>query len=319
MSNYELNVISRHKDFNNKILKKFYLDGIDTVGVYENEEFSIEFKNNTNQKICLILSLDGTNILTGKPADTEASSKMWMVNAYDTLSLKAWPENDGGGAAFVFTSANNSVAVHTHGDLSSRGIIAAAVFIEGHVEPTRLVPNYHYNNNYYSSSFGGRRSSSSDILRSKTIITSSLGNTTKGISSNSIEYSADVRGFDMNVDSFRSDISEGAAAASSESNVSKSLESLVSVGAGQHVNQQITYVKGLIKPMFNQTVRIKYLWWDDLVSKLRTESNSVEQPSGFPGDKNKKNIDLKRTPRLPRVGKDKQVFRFSPEIDFSRF
>ena len=55
---------------------------------------------------------------------------MFLQTSNDnTLSLKAWPENSKSGASFVFTSAQNSVALHTHGDLSSRGIIAAAVFV----------------------------------------------------------------------------------------------------------------------------------------------------------------------------------------------
>jgi hypothetical protein len=64
------------------------------------------------------LSLDGTDILTGKPADTQVSKDMWVVDGMKSISLKAWPEDNNGGAAFIFTSANNSVAVHTHGDLS---------------------------------------------------------------------------------------------------------------------------------------------------------------------------------------------------------
>ena len=138
MSNYELSVISNHKDFNGKTLKKFYVDGIDTIGAYGDENFSIVFKNNTHQKIQVVISLDGTNILTGKLATTEASKDMWVVNGYGTLKLDAFPETNNGGAGFVFTSANNSVATHTHGDMSSRGIIAAAVFVEGHVEPQRI-------------------------------------------------------------------------------------------------------------------------------------------------------------------------------------
>src|SRR5208283_463285 len=140
MSNpkFTLEIISHHPQFAKKSLRKYYVDGIETVGAWGDEPFEIRFKNNTYQKVQVKLSLDGTDILTGKLADTELSPKMWVVNAYDTLSLKAWPEDNNGGAGFVFTGADNSVAGHTHGNLSSRGIIAAAVFTEGHVEPQRL-------------------------------------------------------------------------------------------------------------------------------------------------------------------------------------
>ena len=136
--NYTLEVISHHSKSNGKTLRKYSVEGIETVGAFGDEPFSVVFKNNTYQKVQVKLSLDGTDILTGKPADTQVSEKMWVVNGMDTLTLKAWPEDNQGGAAFIFTSADSSVAVHTHGDMSSRGIIAAAVFTEGHVEPVSI-------------------------------------------------------------------------------------------------------------------------------------------------------------------------------------
>lgn len=131
MNNYELNIISHHNEFKNKKLRKYHVDGMDTVGVYGNEPFEIVFKNSSPTNVEVKLSLDGTDILTGNPATTDNSGTMYMVKAYDELKLKAWQETTNGGAAFMFTNTNNSVAAHTHGDLSSRGIIAAAVYVEG--------------------------------------------------------------------------------------------------------------------------------------------------------------------------------------------
>src|SRR5690606_36952116 len=133
-------------------LKKYNIEGIETVGAWGDEPFEIRFTNHTWQKIQVKISIDGTDVLTGKLANTEVNNDMWVVNGYGTLKLKAWPENNNGGAAFLFTSANDSVAIHTHGDLSHRGIIAAAVFVEGHVEPVRI--NYtpvidHHHHHYY--------------------------------------------------------------------------------------------------------------------------------------------------------------------------
>lgn len=231
-SNYTLEIVSHHPDFNGKTLKQFYVDGINTVGSFE-EEFEIRFKNHTNKKIQIKLAIDGVDIFSGKKADTQVSKDMWVVNAYATLSLKAWPENSQGGAAFIFTSANNSVAVHTHGDLSSRGIIAAAVFIEG----PKII-----NQPYY-------------------------------VPNNSCYFNNDVVGS------------------------SEPLEQLVSVGAGNLVDQKISYVAGLNKPVFTETVRVRYVWWNELQEKLRNYTVVETQPSGFPGD-NVHGINLGNTPRL---------------------
>lgn len=274
--NYSIEIISHHPKFENKSLKKYNVDGIETVGAWGDEPFEIRFKNNTWQKVQVKLSLDGTDILTGDKANTEVSSDMWVVNGYGTLALKAWPETRNGGSRFVFTGAANSVAVHTHGDLSSRGIIAAAVYTEGHVEPFRLTFNGSFNSSdYYTNNRGlsGRRSRIGDVskggdLRSETICDSGAS------------YSASLDCLDI------------APAAS------KNLESLVAIGAGEHVTQKIVNVVGLIKPMLAETVRVKYLWWDDLVSKLKENNVAEPHPSGFPGDKTQSIMSIGNTPKV---------------------
>lgn len=346
-SNYTLEIISHHPKFNAKSLKKYYVDGIETVGAWGDEPFEVRFRNNTWQKVQVKLSLDGTDILTGKPADTQVSKDMWVVNGYSSISLKAWPETNFGGAAFIFTSANNSVAVHTHGDLSSRGIIAAAVFTEGHVEPIRFtytppVEHHHHHHDYwrlcqqchhypligdivFGSSTGQLTSPTWTVFNNST----TTGNITKGYdsirnkqfaasnTSNAIPsgnlggvYSCNSVG-NIGSETIGSyEINDGEEAA-------RGLEELVSVGAGEHVDQKITYVAGLIKPMFSETVRVKYMWYDDLVAKLREATTCRPQPSGFPGDCNHKNIDLKCT---PRKGAKKGVFRRAEqEPVFARF
>ena len=321
MSNYTLEIISHHPKFESKALKKYYVDGIETVGAWGDEPFEIRFRNNTWQKVQVKLSVDGTDILTGKPATTEVSKDMWVVNPYGTLSLKAWPETNNGGASFVFTSANNSVAVHTHGDLSSRGIIAAAVFVEGHVEPVRVDHHHHYHYDYYkgitipttspiwiynnSTNTGGTLGGSGGTYTSNTI---------NNIGENNCSFNAGTDSFSLcDAAPASASASDGRARRSVEK--TKSLESLVAVGAGQHVDQKITYVEGLKKPTFAETVRVRYLWWDDLQEALRAHNVPAPHASGFPGDFNKRNIDLKCTPRLGSG----QTVTAAPRPEYSRF
>lgn len=302
--NYSLEIISQHPTIKNQALRKYYVEGIDTVGAWGDEPFQIKFTNNTYQRVQVKLSLDGTDILTGELASTDSKGEMWLVNGMGTLTLKAWPETNNGGAQFVFTSGEKSVAVNTHGDMSNRGIIAAAVYVEGHVEPIRSYPDFRMrpcsfrrsivdhstcggNYGIWGTTLGGTLAGSTQNAGSS----QSIGGT---YSSNSIKFNANDG----------SSISANAAGVSmdslnfSESNTSKGLESLVSVGAGQHVDQKISHVAGLIKPLFTETVRLKYMWWDDLVTKLRANNVAAPHPSGFPGDVKQKNIDLGKTPRI---------------------
>lgn len=321
-SNYTLDIISHHSQFKNKSLRKYYVEGIETVGAWGNEPFEIRFKNNTSQKLQVKLSMDGTDILTGSPANTEVSKDMWVVNPYGVLNLKAWPETSNGGAQFVFTSAEKSVALHTHGDMSNRGIIAAAVFVEGHVEPVRINPpveHHHHHYDYYRRNrigydlFGysdSRMNSSTSVNPNLNYSGTSYQSNTNTLggggggpagsggtySSASLNNSGDIlRELSDSIDS------------------DESLKSLVSVGAGQHVDQKIVYVTGLIKPLLTTTVRIKYVWWNDLVASLKATPAAEAHPSGFPGDK--PIMSIGSTPRVQSGG---GVFRRSTEPVFTR-
>lgn len=295
--NYTLEIVSHHPSFKNKSLKKYYVDGIETVGAWGNEPFEIRFKNNTWQKVQVKVSLDGTDVLTGGKASTDANDNMWLVNGYGTLNLKAWPETNNGGAQFIFTSAEKSVAVHTHGDLSSRGIIAVAVYTEGHVEPVRIqtpvVVHHHHYPVRRRSCFDYDYTICSDtkgVIESCDLSDDSFGSSVGGTySSDSISLNSAAPAASSNYFN---------AADSRSLKKSKSLESLVSVGAGQHVDQKISYVPGLIKPVFAETVRVRYLWWDDLVAKLRENNVAEPHPSGFPGDKNHQVMSIGNTPRI---------------------
>lgn len=328
--NYSLEIISRSPDFNGKSLKKYAVEGIETIGAFGNEPFEIKFTNHTYQKVQVKISLDGTDILTGEQATSEPTGQMWVVNGKETMSLKAWPETKNGGAAFVFTSADKSVAVHTHGDLSHRGIIAAAVFTEGHVEPIRPVPavhHHHHHNNWWSTypyygdytfgsdvTLGGHyKGTSTGALRSRSLTSANTAvpasQTFYNSTSNDSIGGAAGATLDCNM-------STGAASASN----SIELQSLASVGAGSYTEQQITYTAGLIKPLLSATVRVKYVWWDDLVAALRTNSVSAPQPSGFPGDKPLMSIGS--TPKLDtKAGRDayRERLRTQEPALFSRF
>lgn len=138
--NYKLDIISQHPDHPNKVLRKHKVEAIDTVGVQMDERFIIRFTNNSYQKVQVKISLDGIDIMTGGLATTEPTQEMWVVRANSTLEISAWPETDNGGASLIFSHAGNSVAIHTNGDLSHRGIIAAAVYVEEHIEPLTINP-----------------------------------------------------------------------------------------------------------------------------------------------------------------------------------
>jgi len=272
MSNYELNIISHHEQSNNKALRKYYVEGIDTIGVFGNESFEIQFKNNTYNKCQVKLSIDGTDIQTGEIASTDPSGKMWVVEGNSTLKLTAYPETNKGGASFVFTDANNSVSKYIHGDMSCRGIIASAVFTEGNVpQSITYIPSVVHHYSWYPQVWptwvGGGNYYYTYNPTLGSMCSSSLSN--QLTQTNSFNSTSD-----------------------------KPLSSLPGVGAGDWTEQNIVNAVGLVKPFLTETIQVKYLWWDDLVAKLLTQSSPQRQVDGFPGDQLKAGINLKNTPRL---------------------
>ena len=279
---FTLDVISHHPEFEGKILRKYNLDGIDTIGAYGDERFTVRFSNNSNEDVQVRLSLDGTDCYTGKLANLDVNHDMFVVRAHKTLNLKAWRETNNGGAAFVFTSGDKSVALHTHGDISHKGIIAAAVYVEQdrtrtYTLPVRraVYPKYPTSPYYTltSNSIGGH-------MKSTGIVGSAIGS--------------------VGSDSFSSSVPTTENYSFSRSEEADVAPISAAVGAGEYVEQKLTTVQGLNKPVLNTVVRLKYCWFDELVEKLKTQQPCDTHASGFPGAKSF--VDLSNVPRVQSVG-----------------
>jgi hypothetical protein len=286
---FTLDVISHHPEFENKTLRKYNLDGIDTIGVYGDERFTVRFSNNSNEDVQVRLSLDGTDCYTGKLADLEINHDMFVVRAGRTLNLKAWRETNNGGAAFVFASGDKSVSLHTHGDVSHKGIIAAAVFVEqervittttsGVRRERSLFPKY---TTYTTPKYITPKHTMGGSLGSSGGMTHTSNSPMPAAASGGMS----VNSFDEAVNTVMSEAAE--------------IKTSAAVGAGEYVEQKLTTVQGLNKPVLNTVVRVRYLWWDSLVEKLKTQQPRDTFQSGFPGAKSF--ADLSNVPRVQSAG-----------------
>lgn len=136
----ELSIISAAPASRGRRLQPYRLDEIDTVGALPNEPYSIRFRNTSGAKIQIAISVDGTNVLTGRKATLDSTHDTFVVAPYATSTLDAWPETTRGGARFLFGETEDSVAVHTHGDITAKGYVSVAVFTEGYRPPAHSIP-----------------------------------------------------------------------------------------------------------------------------------------------------------------------------------
>lgn len=278
VENYTLDVVSLDSRSEKKRLKKYAMDGVNFVGVYENEPFEIAFRNNTHKKVGVKVSLDGTDIISGNLANTSTNETMWIVRPYSNLELKAWPETNNGGARFVFTTEENGVAAHTHGVLASKGIIAVAVFEDVYEAPRRnAMPFGSFNNSsepYYHTSvlrskgtpIAAKPSYSSDSF--VTIKTNDSRSETKS----SARMDLDARPWSM------------------------------AVGAGEQVEQVIGTTVGLINPQLKEIIKVNYERWSSLKSKIYSYGKELAS-NGFPGDSEILRLNLGKTPRIKSSAK----------------
>ncbi len=131
----ELTIVSNGPEGSGRTLRGYDVDGITTVGAVPTEAYGIRFRNTSGSKIQIRIAVDGTDVLTGDKATLETSGRMFVVQPYAGFALDAWPESRQGGARFVFGDVTDSVAAHTHGDLTAKGYISVAVFVEGYQPP----------------------------------------------------------------------------------------------------------------------------------------------------------------------------------------
>lgn len=265
---YTLEIVSKNEDSNDKAFKQYELNNIKTIGVEKSEPFAIKFTNHTYKDVQVRISIDGTDVLTGELASTNSDGRMWVVKKHSHMIVDAWPETNSGGARFVFGQEGDSVAKNTHGDMSAKGLIAAAVFVEGAVYTEWNWPYYTWPNLYIQPyKYGGCTTTT------KTITT--IGDNVKGGSVTT------------------SSVSVGG--------VSASYSSSPAVGAGEYTQQSIVKTAGLSQPKFDQVIQLKYEWWDTLQKSLGKYEELPVTYDAFPGDK--KMIDLKNTPRVKPLNK----------------
>jgi len=305
-----MEIVSHHPDFEGKKFKSYSIDGMNTIGVFGDEAFSVHLHNKSNEDIQARLTLDGVDCLTGKPGDLEVNHDMWLIRAHSTLHLKAWHESRAGGSRLVFTGADKSVALHTTGDVSHKGIIAAAIFTEGDrvsVWDKERV-------------FSGQMTNSARRELQRKLGGTFTQDYTKG------DYTVGSAGSSLDIDynavgSLGDNVPvSGAAGTSKSSNESDitydcfypDLKKSASVGAGEYVEQKTHSVKGLSKPQLHSVMRVRYIWWDEVKAMLTKHGEDRfedKYPSGFPAEK-RTFADLSSVPKVVSSAAHQEPSRF---------
>jgi hypothetical protein len=103
-----------------------------------NERYRLRVTNNSDQRVGLVIAVDGRNIISGKKSYLRNNERMYILNPHDSADYDGWRTSTSQTNRFFFTHVADSYAA-AWGDTSAMGVIAMAVY------PERPRPEVYYN------------------------------------------------------------------------------------------------------------------------------------------------------------------------------
>ncbi len=100
--------------------------------------YSLVVKNACRSRVEVVLSVDGLDVIDGKPASFR--KRGYIIGPGETLEVKGWRTGWDSVARFEFSSVADSYANRRHGETRNVGVIGVAVFGEKGVDPWKWMP-----------------------------------------------------------------------------------------------------------------------------------------------------------------------------------
>lgn len=91
-------------------------------------EYSVRIKNNGCNRVLAVMSVDGLDVISGKPAKLDKSGG-YILGAYSSYEIKGFRKDSDTVGAFKFTKRQKGYAA-SKGDATNSGIISIAIFDE---------------------------------------------------------------------------------------------------------------------------------------------------------------------------------------------
>lgn len=113
---------------NGKNVPSYFHEGDNYIEGRKGSEYTIEFVNNSNNRILIIPSVDGLSVFDGKPA-TE-NSRGYIINANSSINIPGWTLDSEKVAKFIFGNVDNSYSTYQTGNTDNNGVIGFKVFSE---------------------------------------------------------------------------------------------------------------------------------------------------------------------------------------------
>lgn len=116
------------KDGSGNFLTGFRAGGDNYVTGIAGRRYSIVVKNHSPGRVEVVVSVDGLDVIDGKPASVK--NRGYLIDAFGDLEIEGFRTSNTEVAAFRFGSVSQSYANKKHGKTRNVGVIGVAVFHE---------------------------------------------------------------------------------------------------------------------------------------------------------------------------------------------
>lgn len=113
---------------NGRPTREYSQQGMTLIEARHGTNYTVKLKNDNGYKVMAILSVDGLDVITGKPA--EESNKGYILDPYSSVEIKGYRISDENSAAFIFTGKGKSYVQQTTNDGRNSGVIGVRIFGE---------------------------------------------------------------------------------------------------------------------------------------------------------------------------------------------
>jgi len=95
------------------------------------ERYRIRVSNRSNERVGVVLAVDGRNIISGRKSYLQSQERMYILGPHETQEYGGWRTGRNQTNRFYFTGMSDSYSA-AWGDTTAMGVVAVAVFREQH-------------------------------------------------------------------------------------------------------------------------------------------------------------------------------------------
>lgn len=118
---------------------EYFHNGNTWIEGRDGNRYTVDISNHTSTRALFIVSVDGLDVIDGKPAGLDSTG--YVIDANSSISIPGWKLNNQEAAEFYFSRGRDSYVNTIGGNTANTGVIGAMVFSEYVYKPQYFTYN----------------------------------------------------------------------------------------------------------------------------------------------------------------------------------